>query len=495
MSPESIAQLHPTALWKHFHQLSGIPRPSRHEQGVRDYLQVFAASHGLEELVDEVGNVIIRKPATPGMEESIPVVLQGHMDMVPQANAGSRHVFTRDPISTRIEGEWVIAEGTTLGADNGIGMAAMLGVLASVDLTHGPLEALFTCNEEDGMDGAFGLRPGLLRAGILINTDSEDEGVLCIGCAGGANVSSRFEYREEPVTGDWSLFNLSVTGLKGGHSGVDIHRGRGNAVLLLFRILKQAMNEQDLRIAALDAGNMRNAIPREGFAQVGVPTVQREGFVQALAGWESTLTAELGGVEPDLRVRVDPLNGVPAGWIEEGVQQRLTHAIAACPSGVVRMSDGMPGLVETSTNLSIVRSEKGVIEVHSLVRSSVDSAREAVCGGLVSLFELAGAATEIDGQYPGWKPDVQSPILGLVREAYLQRFGEPAEIGAIHAGLECGILSGNYPEMDMISFGPTIRFPHSPDERVRIPSVERFWLLLVDVLSRIPGKCSDQIRR
>ena len=480
-----IESLSPAIVWRQFHQLTQIPRPSRQEAQVRDFLAGFGKARDLETLVDEVGNVIIRKPATEGREERPGVILQGHMDMVAQANTGSRHDFTRDPILTRVDGDWVKAEGTTLGADNGIGVAAILAVLESTDLVHGPLEALFTCNEESGMDGAFGLKPGLLQGKLLINTDAEDEGVLCIGCAGGANVNSRLRYRIVPIEKDWVAHRLSITGLRGGHSGVDIHRGRGNAVSLLFRLLKSAAVDFNLRIKSLDAGNLRNAIPREAFALVAVEPCNVPALKESFKRWHAVFSAELKHADPDIQVALESTETGLNGWMDQAAALRLIHAVCACPGGVIRMSDEMPGLVESSNNLAIVRAGEGEFAIHNLVRSSVDSARDDVCGKLASLFTLAGAETDFDGHYPGWQPDLSSSILRLVRQTYRERFGGDAETGAIHAGLECGILAAAYPTVEMISFGPTIRYPHSPDERVDIASVGRFWELLVGVLEKV----------
>ena len=480
-----VADLRPGPLWKNFAALTRIPRPTRHEEQIRSHLLHVGSILGLETLVDDSGNVIIRKPATGNRQGATPVILQGHQDMVPQANAGTRHDFSIDPIRAVVDGEWVRAEGTTLGADNGIGVAAIIGILESRDIAHGPLEALFTSNEESGMDGAFGLKAGVLEGRILINTDSEEEGELCIGCAGGINVTSLFPCTREKVRGDWAVYRLSVTGLRGGHSGVDIHRNRGNAISLLFRILKETAGECGLRISELDAGNMRNAIPREAFATVGVPAELVQTFQSSLKAMERAIHKEWEEREPAISIDVEPVAELPDQWIDVGIQERCVDAVGACPTGVVRMSEIIPGLVETSTNLSIVRLGSGGIEVCSLVRSSVDSALEAVCGKIERLFTLAGASTEFDGRYPGWQPEPSSAILGLVRSVYLERIGKPARIGAIHAGLECGILGNTYPELDMISLGPTIRYPHSPDERVHIPSVSRFWDLLTGTLERI----------
>ncbi|MCB1879780.1 MAG: aminoacyl-histidine dipeptidase [Gammaproteobacteria bacterium] len=480
-----IESLSPAAVWRQFSRLTQIPRPSRHEAQVREYLADFGRHRRLETLVDAVGNVIIFKPATRGREERPTLILQGHMDMVPQANAGSRHDFTRDPITTRVDGDWVTAQGTTLGADNGIGVAAILAVLESKELEHGPLEALFTCNEESGMDGAFGLKPAVLKGRLLINTDAEDEGVLCIGCAGGVNVNTKLGYRELSIDSGWITHRLSVTGLRGGHSGVDIHRGRGNAVAMLFRLLKDAVTEFNLKIKSVDAGNMRNAIPREAFALVAVEPANAAAFGDALERWRSVFAAELKRADPEVRITLETVAAEPDGWMDDAAALRLVHAVCACPSGVMRMSDDMPDLVESSNNLAIVRAAKGVIEIQNLVRSSVDSARDDICGKLASLFTLAGADTSYDGHYPGWQPDLSSPLLQLVRQVYRERFDGDATIGAIHAGLECGIIRTAYPDVEMISFGPTIRFPHSPDERVEIGSVGRFWELLVGVLEKV----------
>lgn len=482
---QTILDLAPQALWQNFHALNRTPRPSHHEEQVQALLSDFGKAHGLDTYKDELGNIIIRKPATAGMEDRVGVILQGHLDMVPQANAGSTHNFAEDPIETEIEGDWVRAKGTTLGSDNGIGVAAAMAVLQSTDIAHGPIEALFTANEEDGMSGAFGLAPGLLQGEVLINMDSEDEGVLCIGCAGGANVNSSFSYREEGLTSGMHAFSLAVKGLKGGHSGVDIHRGRGNANKLIFRILREAQNQCGLRLAAIDGGSLRNAIPREAFAKVAVPDAQVDSFRQLVDTYASIFASELAKSDEGVSVTLDT-SPMPEHCIDLKAQKTVIDLVCACPNGVMRMSDTMSGLVESSNNLAIVKSEGGEISVFNLVRSSVDSARNMLCDSIISLFNLAGANSTVDGEYPGWTPNTESPILKKTLEAYQHCFGEEAEVGGIHAGLECGILATHYPHWDMISFGPTIRFPHSPDEKVLIPSVDRFWQLLVQVLASIP---------
>jgi len=484
---QTITDLEPQALWQHFHALTQTPRPSHHEERVQALVLDFGEALGLETYKDEWGNIIIRKPATAGMEDRAGIILQGHLDMVPQANAGSTHNFAEDPIETVIEDEWLRARGTTLGADNGIGVAAALAVLQADDIAHGPIEALFTANEEDGMSGAFGLAPGLLQGDILINMDSEDEGVLCIGCAGGANVNSTLSYREVAVEPGMRAYELAVKGLKGGHSGVDIHRGRGNANKLIFRILRKARQHCGLCLAAINGGSLRNAIPREAFATVLVPAGQVEPFRQLVDDYAGIFACELAQSDDGVQVALNEA-AIPPHCIDARAQAALIDLVCACPTGVMRMSDAMPGLVESSNNLAIVKSEAGRLSFFNLVRSSVDSARNMLCESLISLFNLAGASTTVDGEYPGWTPNPQSPILQSVLRAYRNCFDEEAEVGGIHAGLECGILAANYPHWDMISFGPTIRFPHSPDEKVHIPSVARFWQLLLEVLASAPHR-------
>lgn len=444
----------------------------------------FGEELGLRTVRDQSDNILICKPATPGMESAPGVVLQGHLDMVPQSNADTRHDFTREPIRVQIEQDWVKATGTTLGADNGIGVAAALAVLESRQLKHGPIEALFTSNEEDGMTGAFGLRPELLQGRWLLNMDSEDEGVLCIGCAGGANANTCLQYKEEAVEPGWIGYRMTITGLRGGHSGVDIHRGRGNANKLLARLLAVAEAECDIRLSAFIGGNMRNAIPREATGLLHVMASRSADLKGVLETHAAAIKAELAAVEPELSVELHAYTAAER-WLPRTLQQGLLAALVACPNGVMRMSDNMPGLVESSTNLAIVNIADGRVEIKSLVRSSVDSARDELCAIHRSLFRLIGAETLIDGEYPGWRPNLDSPLLQTMVRAYQEIFDTPAEIGAIHAGLECGIIGGKYPGLDMISFGPTIRFPHSPDEAMHIPSVQRFWDLLVATLARL----------
>jgi len=482
-----IQNLDPKALWKNFYKLTRIPRPSKKEGKIIQFIKEFGEELGLDTSVDAVGNVLIRKPATPGMENRKTVVLQGHLDMVPQKNSDKQFDFEKDPIEPLIDGEWVKANGTTLGSDNGIGVAAAMTVLESKDLQHGPIEALFTVDEETGMTGAFGLKPGWLRGDILINMDSEDEGELYVGCAGGTNANMELTCREEPVPEGHRALQLTISGLKGGHSGIDIHLYKGNANKLLNRFLWHATRKHGLRIASIDGGGLRNAIPREAVALVTVPAAEEAAVMEYVKQTEAVFRNEYATIDPDLKFKAQKAE-LPSSVIDAETQKNLVNAVYACPNDVIRMSNDMPGLVETSTNLARIKSEEGRIEVLCLLRSSVDSAREALKEQFVAVFEPAGAKIVFDGEYPGWKPNMDSPILKTMQEVYNSKFGRVPEIKAIHAGLECGLLGGVYPNLDMISFGPTIRYPHSPDEKVHIGSVKKFWDFLVETLKAIPKK-------
>ena len=484
---KDILNLEPKSLWHNFYSLTQIPRPSKKEEKIREFIISFGKNLGLETIVDEVGNVIIRKPATPGMENRKGVILQGHLDMVPQKNSDKVHDFEKDPIEPMIDGEWVKANGTTLGADNGMGVAAAMAILESKDIPHGMVEALFTTDEETGMTGAFGLKPGFLKGDILMNMDSEDEGELYIGCAGGTNANITFKYSEVTVPGGVTAFKVSATGLKGGHSGVDIHLGRGNSNKVLNRFLWHSAKKHGLRLASIDGGSLRNAVPRESFAIVTIPNEMKEGFLKCLGEYGVNVKKELSAVEPDMKIEAVPVE-LPKFLIDEKTQNNLLSAIYGCPNGVIRMSNEMVGLVETSTNLAIVKSENGEIKVMCLLRSSVDSAKQDLEQMMQSVFELAGAEIVFDGQYPGWKPNPSSPILKAMQDIYKNKYGNIPEIKAIHAGLECGLLGGVYPNWDMISFGPTIRYPHSPDEKVNIATVQKFWDFLLETLKHIPVK-------
>ncbi len=482
-----IKMLEPRELWGHFHTLTQIPRPSKKEAAIIKYMKEFGEKLGLETIVDEVGNVIIKKPASAGYENRKGVVLQAHLDMVPQKNNDRVFDFEKDPIETLIDGDWVTANGTTLGSDNGIGVAAAMAVLESKELKHGPVEALFTIDEETGMTGAFGLKPGLLEGEILINLDSEDEGEVYVGCAGGIDVTATKSYTEEAVPTGYKAFRLEVTGLRGGHSGMDIVLGRANANKLLYRFLMQAESDLQIRLASAGGGDLRNAIPREAHALVLVKNELEEKFSTLVSDYAGMYKKEFAETEPDLLFRATKTD-MPEKLVPENEQYAFIRAAFACPNGVQRMSCSMDGLVETSNNLAIVRIGNGRFEAMCLTRSSVDSAREATAWKIAAVFHLINADVKLSGAYPGWKPNMNSPILKTCREVYHKRFGKIPEIKAIHAGLECGLLGGVYPNLDMISFGPTIRFPHSPDEKVEIATVKKFWDFLVAVLEAIPAK-------
>jgi dipeptidase D len=482
---KNITSLSPTEVWKHFYALTQIPRPSKKESRVIEFIKKFGQQTGLETITDAAGNIVIRKPATHGMESKKGVILQAHVDMVPQKNSNKVHNFETDPIEAIIDDEWVKANGTTLGADNGIGVAAILAVLESKNLIHGPLEALFTVDEETGMTGAFALKPGILKGDILLNLDSEDEGELFVGCAGGMDGNFKFEYVADKQFKDYVPYSIHISGLKGGHSGLDIHLGRGNSNFILFRILYGTSRQADIRIAEIEGGNMRNAIPREAFASIAIPSGKESEVINKIKQIAQTIKTELRHREPELKIEITRIPSVQR-IMEFSLQKCLMAAIYACPNGVIRMSDDVPGLVETSTNLAIVKTHENSVMVHCLLRSSVDSAKLALSDRMRSLFELAGAQVEFSGSYPGWKPDMNSAILKVMKQVYEKKYGVTPEIKAVHAGLECGIIGGTFPHLDMISFGPTIRHPHSPDEKVNIPSVQKFWDFLTETLKNIP---------
>jgi dipeptidase D len=479
--------LTPSGIWRNFKNLTQIPRPSKKEARIIEYVKKFGENLGLETLVDSVGNVIIRKPATPGMENRKGVIFQSHLDMVPQKNSDKTHDFEKDPIEAYIDDDWVKANGTTLGADNGVGVAAMLLILESKDLKHGPVECLFTIDEETGMTGAFALKSGVLKGDILLNLDSEDEGELYIGCAGGMDANIEFDYVSAPVPSDHIAYEIKVSGLKGGHSGLEINLGRGNSNLVLFRLLRKAELAVNLRLSEFEGGNMRNAIPREAHATVVIPQTRRADFEKLIDVYRKVVEKELASVEPDVKFETRETSQ-PSRVMDPGLQKRVIASIFSCPNGVVRMTDGIPGLVETSTNLSIVRTTADKINVSCLLRSSVDSAKEHLSEVMRALFELAGARASFTGSYPGWKPNMNSAIMKVMDEVYQKMYNKKMEIKAVHAGLECGIIGGVYPNLDMISCGPTIRHPHSPDEKVNVPSVQKFWDFLVKTLESIPEK-------
>jgi len=483
-----ICNLEPKAIWENFYKLTQVPRPSNHEEQAREFVMNWAKENGIHAEMDEAHNILLSKPATPGMEDRRGVILQGHLDMVPQKNEDKKHDFTRDPIDAYVDGEWVTADGTTLGADNGIGVATGMAVLLSKDIPHGPIEVLITATEETGMDGANGIRPNWLKGDILLNLDSETEGELYVGCAGGMDGEIRFDYTPAEVPAGSKAYKLALKGLKGGHSGMDINFGRGNANKLFFRFLKAVAEDLDLRIASVEGGNMRNAIPREAFAVVTIPAANADRFMAAIQEYEAIFKAELSAKEPTLTLFAEETE-MPANVMCTNVQKKVINAIVACPNGATRMIDSMPDTVETSNNLAIVRGGEGKVEVYMLMRSSVETAKMALAQSVQAVFELA-EATKINftGEYPGWKPNPESAIRKEMVEIYEKLFGKKPAIMAIHAGLECGILGSTYPNWDMISFGPTIQSPHSPDERVNIASIEKFWTFTKAVLANVPKK-------
>ena len=477
----TIRDLDPSLVWKNFYALTQIPRPSKKEGKAVEYLYGFGKSLGLETIKDEVGNIIIKKPATPGMEGRRGVILQGHIDMVPQKNADKVHDFEKDPITTLVDGDWVRADGTTLGADNGLGVAVALSVLESRDLKHGPVEVLVTVDEETGMTGANALKPGLL------DLDSETEGELYVGCAGGLDATASLKYEMKPAPAGYKAYRISAKGMKGGHSGMDIILYRANANKVLVRVLVPLLRD-GVKLVSVDGGNMRNAIPREAFADVLVP----EGMVSAveshIASVQKDIRNEYAATDPYAGLLMEPLASIPASYIDDAAALAMFRAVNACPNGVWRMSDAVPGLVETSNNVAIVSAADGLFQVKTLMRSSVDSEKEALAEEFRSLFELAGAETSFTGGYSGWAPNSNSLILHTMKKVYSGMYGKEPAVMAIHAGLECGILGGTYPHWDMVSCGPTILSPHSPDERVNIPSVKKWWDFLVKVLEEIPEK-------
>jgi len=484
---EEIKTLEPRLLWENFYALTQIPRPSKKELKAALYIKEFGEKLGLETIQDPLGNVIIRKPATPGFENRKGVILQSHIDMVPQANSHSNFNFETDPIDAYVDGEWVTARETTLGADNGIGVATSLSILQSKEIKHGPIEVLVTIDEETGMTGAVALEAGLMKGDILINLDSECEEEISVGCAGGIDVNASWSFEDDlDVVGD-KAYKVYISGLKGGHSGLDINLGRGNACKLMGRFLKKAIAEYGVRLSSINCGNMRNAIPREGVAIITLPGDQAEPFLDFVKKTEATWINELGRVEQTLKLSAVEVD-MPELLIPEMIQDDLINAICAARNGVIRMSDSMPGIVETSTNLSIIFSGKGFIEVKCLTRGFVDSARDGIASSLESCFQLAGAKVELTGAYPGWKPNPSSAIVAIAKETASKFFGRELHKVAVHAGLECGILGSTYPNWDMMSIGPNIQWPHSPDERVQIKSVERFWDFLVKILENVPAK-------
>ena len=482
----TIKDLEPKALWSNFYSLTCCPRPSKHEEAVRDFLVKWAKDKKIDCRVDKVGNIIMTKPATKGMEKRRPVVLQAHMDMVPQARAGKVHDFLKDPIETKIVEDWVYACDTTLGADDGLGVAAIMAVFESKTIKHGPLEALITTDEETGMTGAFGLKANELKGEFLLNLDSETEGELYVGCAGGVDATLNIPYSTEKAPKGYCAYKLSFGGLKGGHSGMEINTGRANVNKLMFRHLRWVA-ECGLRLISISGGNMRNAIPRDAEAVIAFPKEHTDCILaefDKVAGW---VKKELASVEPDFFMKYEKVR-MTQNVISDADTQKIINLMMVAPNGVIRMSRDMEGLVETSLNLAIVKTTGKNFTVQALLRSSVDTAKDALAERLVCLAEMAGGTCKLTGAYPGWKPNMQSPLLKTMKQTYKKLYKKEPAVVAIHAGLECGLLGGKYPDMDMISFGPTLQSPHSPDERANIPSSKKFFDFLVAALEAIPEK-------
>ncbi|MCJ8284520.1 MULTISPECIES: aminoacyl-histidine dipeptidase [unclassified Halomonas] len=474
---EHLDSLAPTAVWRHFRTLCNTPRPSGHEAALVEILEAWADEHGIAHDRDAYGNLRLSKPASPGREGAPGVILQGHLDMVAQANADKPHDFTRDPIVTRVEDGWLKADQTTLGADNGLGVAAALAILGDDELVHGPLEAIFTLEEETSMGGALNLAEGWLEGSLLLNLDSEDRGQVYIGCAGGADVVVEAQLPVESVGEDEEALTLSLKGLRGGHSGIDIDKGLGNANRLLVRVLR-ALDSCEVRLVDYRGGTLRNAIPREAEAVVMVPRDEIDALRSRIERLEADMRRELSGVDEGLRLTLEPCATPREEALTRHASRLLVAALHAAPCGVERMSVEVPGVVETSNNLGVVSLENGRFHLCALVRSLRDSATMDLAERFTALFELIGARTRVENGYPGWTPQPDSDLLKRFCELHRQRLAVDPEIKVIHAGLECGILGGKYPELQMISFGPLIRGAHSPDERVEIASVEEFYGLL-----------------
>lgn len=484
-----ITDLKPSIVWNYFHEITQIPRPSKKEEKILAYLINFAKEHNLEYKQDEVGNLVIKKPATPGYEKCQSVILQSHVDMVCEKNSDVNHNFDTDPIRTVIDGDWLRADGTTLGADNGIGCAAELAILASKDIEHGPIECLFTVDEETGMTGAMGLKPGFFESKILLNLDSEDEGELFIGCAGGMGTMAKFAYTTEASPKDYHFFKVEVSGLRGGHSGGDIHMGLGNANKILARFLYAIESKMSWKLAEIKGGNLHNAIPREAHAIFGVPANEKEQVRIILNELFAAVQVELAKVDPNVKMALKTTDA-PAECIDCKTKRNLTLALMACHHGVIGMSHDIEGLVETSTNLASIKMkpEQKEIWVETSQRSSTGSLVREISYEVASVFNLAGATTDFRDPYPGWRPNPDSPILKVATETYRKIFNREPAVKAIHAGLECGLILEQYPGLDMVSFGPTLRDVHSPVEKIEIKTVQMWWDHLLELLKHIPQK-------
>lgn len=482
---KDIRALEPTELWNNFADLNAVPRGSKKEEKVIQFIVDYGKKLNLDTIVDPVGNVIIKKPASKGMENRKTVVLQSHLDMVHQKNSNTNFNFDTDGIKMIVDGDWVRADGTTLGADNGMGVAAIMSILASKTIKHPAIEALFTIDEETGMTGAKGLQANYLNGEILLNLDTEDDDEIDIGCAGGIDVTAENTYHEVGAPVNSGGFSISVIGLKGGHSGMDIHKGLGNANKIMNRLFYET--KEFIRISEINGGSLRNAIPRESFATISVADVRKDAFIKKINKIAKEIKAEQSAVDPNLEIKISEV-AKPERVMTTISQNTLLNAIYAAHNGVYRMSNDMEDLVETSNNVARVIVKDENVKILCLTRSSVESSKFDLANALRATFEMAGYAVTLSGSYPGWKPNVTSPILKALTETYEKLFNEKANVVACHAGLECGILGTNYPAMDMISFGPTIQGAHSPDERANIKSSQKFWKFLLTILENIPLK-------
>ncbi|RCS28137.1 aminoacyl-histidine dipeptidase [Polaribacter sp. WD7] len=484
---DAVRNLEPKVLWNHFADLNAIPRPSKKEERIIEFMVNFGKQLNLDTFVDKVGNVIIRKPATPNFTDRKTVVLQSHLDMVHQKNADIIFDFEKEGIRMLVDGDWVTADGTTLGADNGLGVAAIMSVLSSKTLQHPNIEALFTIDEETGMTGAMGLESSLLKGDILLNLDTEEDDEIGMGCAGGIDITATQNYKEENTPTKTTAFAIAITGLQGGHSGMDIHRGLANANKIMNRILYDGFAKYGLRISEINGGSLRNAIPRESFAIVCIDSVSKTIFLSDIQILINNIKKEFLPIEPNLTITINETTS-PKKVMNLGVQEQFLKSIYAALNGVYRMSPDIKGLVETSNNIARVIVKNETIKIGCLTRSSSESNKYDLANSLQSAFELAGFKVLLSGEYPGWQPNVNSEILGIVANLYEKLHHEKPNVAACHAGLECGILGQNYPHIDMVSFGPNIKGAHSPDERAQISSTQKFWNFLIEILKNIPKK-------
>jgi dipeptidase D len=484
---QDIRNQEPIIVWNHFADLNAVPRPSKKEERIIAFMVDFGKKLGLETFIDNVGNVIIKKPATSGMENRKPVVMQGHLDMVHQKNADTNFDFENEGIKMFVDGDWIKAEGTTLGADNGLGVAAIMAVLSSKEIAHPTIEALFTIDEETGMTGAMGLEGGILEGEILLNLDTEDDDEIGMGCAGGVDITATRTYLEEESPDNTTAFSITVKGLNGGHSGMDIIKGLGNANKIMNRMLFDGFANFGLRISEINGGSLRNAIPRESVATVVIDNISIEPFLFETNELINNIKEEFSTLETNLIIEIQEVS-LPKKVMQLGVQEGFTKAIYAALNGVYRMSPDVVGLVETSNNIARIIVKDGAIKVGCLTRSSSETNKWDLANSLRSCFELVGFEVDFSGTYHGWLPNINSEILKIVTTTYIDLFQENPKVAACHAGLECGILGQNYPKMDMVSFGPNIKGAHSPDERAQISSTQKFWKLLIEILKNIPSK-------